>query len=68
MLKIENYKVKGKCSSTYICVYMCVRVDVLISSLKEEKKPLKFLSIMSGSKYLLNVTPDIKSVERNAVK
>lgn len=54
----------------YMCVHVCACVDVLISSLKGGKKePLKFpLSIMSGSKYLLNVTPDIKSVERNAVK
>lgn len=38
-------------------------------SLIIKKKPLKFpLSIMSGSKYLLNVTPDIKSVKRHAVK
>lgn len=52
-----------------MCVHVCACVDVLISSLKGGKKPLKFpLSIMSGSKYLLNVTPDIKSVERNAVK
>lgn len=56
---------------TYMCVHVCACVDVLISSLKGggKKEPLKFpLSIMSGSKYLLNVTPDIKSVEKNAVK
>lgn len=47
------------------CVYGCVNLIIR----RREKEPLKFpLSIMSGSKYLLNVTLDVKSVERNAVK
>lgn len=53
----------------YGCACMCVCGCINLIIKRRKKEPLKFpLSIMSGSKYLLNVTPDIKSVERNAVK
>ena len=54
----------------YVCACVCVCGGIhLIIKRRKKKEPLKFpLSVMSGSKYLLNVTPDIKSVERNAVK